>query len=52
VLQKKNKFTEAQIAFLLKQAKEGTSNFEACRKAGIAEAIFYIWRKKYDGLML
>lgn len=48
---KKSKFTEAQIAFVLKQAEDGTSVAEVCRKAGIAEATFYNWRKKYGGLM-
>ena len=48
---KRSKFTEAQIAFVLKQAEEGTSVAEVCRKAGIAEATFYNWRKKYGGLM-
>lgn len=23
---------------------------EVCRKMGIAEATFYVWRKKYNGL--
>ena len=31
---KASKFTEAQIAFVLKQADEGTSVAEVCRKAG------------------
>lgn len=48
---KKSKFTDAQIAFVLKQAEDGTSVAEVCRKAGIAEATFYNWRKKYGGLM-
>ena len=48
---KKSKFTEAQIAFVLKQVEEGTSIAEVCRKTGIAEATFYNWRKKYGGLM-
>jgi len=48
---KRSKFTEAQIAFVLKQVEEGTSVAEVCRKAGIAEATFYNWRKKYGGLM-
>ena len=33
---RKSKFTEAQIAFILKQADEGTAVAEVCRKAGIA----------------
>lgn len=48
---KRSKFTDAQIAFVLRQAEEGTSVAEVCRKAGIAEATFYNWRKKYGGLM-
>ena len=48
---KKTKFTEAQIAFILKQAEEGTPVAEVCRKAGISDATFYGWRKKYAGLM-
>jgi len=48
---KASKFTEAQIAFVLKQAEGGTSVAEVCRKAGISDATFYNWRKKYAGLM-
>jgi putative transposase len=47
---KRSKFTEAQIAFVLRQAEEGTAVGEACRKAGISEATYYNWRKKYVGL--
>ena len=31
---KRSKFSEAQIAFILRQADEGTSVGEVCRKAG------------------
>ena len=48
---KKSKFTDAQIAFVLRQAEEGTAIGDVCRKAGISEATFYNWRKKYGGLM-
>ncbi len=48
---KKTKFTEAQIAFILKQAEDGTPVSEVCRKAGISDATYYNWRKKYAGLM-
>jgi putative transposase len=48
---KRSKFTEAQIAFILRQAEEGTAVGEVCRKAGISEATFDAWRKKYAGLM-
>lgn len=48
---KASKFTEAQIAFVLKQAEDGTPVAEVCRKAGVSDATFYNWRKKYAGLM-
>ena len=48
---KTTKFTEAQIAFILKQAEDGVPVAEVCRKAGISDATFYNWRKKYAGLM-
>lgn len=46
---KASKFSEAQIAFV--QAEDGSAVAEVCRKAGISEATFYNWRKKYAGLM-
>ena len=48
---KRSKFTEAQIAFILRQAEEDTAVGEVCRKAGISEPNFYYWRKRYAGLM-
>jgi putative transposase len=48
---KRSRFTEAQIAFILRQGEEGTAVGEICRKAGISEATYYNWRKKYGGLM-
>ena len=48
---KTSKFIEAQIASVLKQAEDGTPVAEVRRKAGIAEATFYNWRKRYGGLM-
>ena len=48
---KRSKFIEPQIAFILRQAEEGTAVGEVCRKAGISEATYYNWRKKYGGLM-
>jgi len=48
---KRSKFNESQIAFILRQAEEGTSVEENCRKAGISQQTYYRWRKKYGGLM-
>jgi putative transposase len=47
---KKSKFTEEQIAFALKQAELGSTVDEVCRKMGISEATFYLWKKKYQNL--
>ena len=47
---KKSKFSDAQIAFILRQAEEGTPIADVCRKAGISDATFYNWRKKFGGL--
>lgn len=49
---KATKFSETQIAFLLKQADEGTSVAEVCRKAGVSQATFNNWPKKYAVLLL
>lgn len=47
---KRSKFTEQQIAFALQQAELGTPVEEVCRKMGISDATFYVWKKKYGGL--
>lgn len=47
---KRSKFTEAQIAFALKQSETGTRVDEICRKMGISQATFFNWKKKYGGL--
>lgn len=48
---KRSKFSEQQIAFILRQAEEGVSVGEVCRKAGISEQTYYRWRKRYGGMM-
>ena len=48
---KKTRFIDQRIAFVLRQAEEGTAVGEVCRTAGISEATYYNWRKKYGGLM-
>lgn len=47
---KASKFSEVQIAYVLRQGEEGTAIGEVCWSAGISEATFYNWRKKYGGL--
>ena len=48
---KASKFTEAQKAFILKQGEQGTPVAEICRKAGIGQATYFNWKKKYSGLL-
>ena len=40
---KASKFTDAQKAFILKQADEGVPVGDICRKAEISQATFYIY---------
>ena len=48
---KASKFTDAQKAFIIKQGEEGTPVAEICRKAGISQATYINWKKKYAGMM-
>lgn len=48
---KATKFTDAQKAFVIKQGEEGAPVAEICRKAGISQATYFNWKKKYAGLM-
>lgn len=48
---KSSKFTDAQKAFVIKQFEEGTPVAEVCRKAGISQATYFNWKKKYAGLL-
>ena len=48
---KRSKFSEQQIAFILRQAEEGVPVGEVCRKVGISEQTYYRWRKGYGGMM-
>ena len=47
---KKKRYTEAQIAFALRQAESGTPVAEITRKMGISEVTFYRWKKKFAGM--
>jgi len=47
---RKSKFSESQIAEILKEAEAGLAVAEAARKHGISAATFYQWRSKYGGM--
>ena len=48
---KASKFSDAQKAFIIKQGEEGTPVSEICRKAGISQATYFNWKKKYAGML-
>jgi putative transposase len=47
---KASRFSDAQKAFILKQGADGMPVADICRKAGISQATFFNWKKKYDVL--
>ena len=42
--------TEAEIISALKQYEGGEKTADICRKLGISQAAFYVWKKRYAGL--
>lgn len=47
---KRSRFNEEQIVGLLKEHQAGLSATDLCRKHGISDATFYMWRAKYGGM--
>ena len=47
---KKSKYTEEQIIRILKDVEAGAKVNETCRKYGVSEAAYYVWKTKYAGL--
>lgn len=48
---KASNFSDAQKAFIIKQGEDGTPVAEICRKAGISQATYFNWKKKYADLL-
>jgi putative transposase len=48
---KASRFSDTQKAFILKQGADGMPVADICRKAGISQATYFNWKKKYDGLL-
>ena len=42
--------SEEQIIAALKQSEGGEKTADICRKLGISQATFYLWKKQYAGL--
>jgi putative transposase len=43
--------SDARKAFILKQGNDGIPVADICRSAGISQATYFNWKKKYDGLL-
>ena len=43
---KKSKFSEEQIVRILKEVEAGARVAETCRKHGISEPTYYVWKNK------
>jgi len=44
--------SEEEILRVLREAESGDTIVEICRKHGISQQTFYLWKKKYAGLGL
>jgi putative transposase len=44
--------SEEEILRVLREAESGDTVVEVCRKHGISQQTFYLWKKKYAGLGL
>ncbi len=44
--------SEEEILRVLREAESGDTAVEICRKHGISQQTFYLWKKKYAGLGL
>ena len=46
----KKAHTEEQIVGVLRQGEAGEKGRDICRKVGISEGTYYLWKKQYAGL--
>ncbi|CAB3824468.1 IS3 family transposase ISWsu1 [Achromobacter mucicolens] len=49
---KKSRFTESQIVVVLKEGAAGMPVAELCRKHGISNATYYLWKSNYSGVQV
>lgn len=47
---KKSKFSEEQIVRILREVEAGAKVAETCRKHGISEPTYYVWKSKYANM--
>jgi putative transposase len=48
----RRKWKEEKIIEILREAEKSGSISETCRKHGVHESTFYVWRNKFGGLDL
>ncbi len=48
---KRSRFSEEQIIGLLREEEGGVPLKALCAKQNISVATFYVWRKKYGGMV-
>jgi putative transposase len=46
----KKQHSEEQIIAALRQYEAGDKTADLCRKLGVSQATFYMWKKQYAGL--
>lgn len=47
---KRSRFSEEQVSRALREVESGVPVADLCRKLGVREATFYVWKKKYGEL--
>lgn len=46
----RSRFTEEKIIKILEESEAGAKTVDLCRRHGVSQNTFYIWRKKYEGM--
>jgi len=47
---KKSRFSESQIVGILNEVEAGLKVADVCRKNGISNQTYYVWKSKYGGM--
>ena len=48
---RKSRFSAEQISTALREVESGAPVVEVCRKLGVSENIYYLWKKQYAHLL-
>src|SRR4051794_21402185 len=49
---KRSRFTEEQIIGVLREQEAGMKVSDLCRKHGLSEPTFYVWKSKFGGMSI